>query len=270
MRRWYLKEANGSLQRRDDDPLDPRNGAEYKLKACDEAIAKFEPKYHGEFLACKVRLLKATSRWDDAEKVLMGRLFAITNALDGRRIHVYCDLASLYAERAERYYMKPDRTLALKAIGFWESAFRLSPNNGDILAKIVNEAIALEDLDLAEKTLDRMTAVRRDRKPDSWMAAVYGDIAYMRGDYEKAVAWYKTHPNFPDVRWQVCIPNSHQRFVGALYATGRYEESLKAIDGCPNFMSFKDANKLHRRILKEKIEAQKAPPRAKITQGDLL
>ena len=39
---------------------------------------------------------------------------------------------------------------------------------------------------------------------------------------------------------------------------GRYEECLKALDGCPNFMSFKDANKLYRRILKEKIAAKAA------------
>ena len=256
MSEWYLKEASGGLRKADSDPLDPRDCAAYKLRTCDEAIAKLDAKYHDAFIACKVKQLKAMSRWEDAEKVLMAKLFSITNVADGRRVHVYCDLASLYADRAERYSMKPDAALSQKAIGFWESALRLSPGYDSPLYAIARQAIRLEDLDLIEKTLDRLTAVRRDHKPDAWMTAVYGDVAYMRGDYEKAVAWYRTYPNFPDVQWLVRIPNSHQRFAGALYATGRYEECLKALDGCPNFMSFKDANKLYRRILKEKIAAK--------------
>ena len=253
---YYQREVSGPSwdDRKPRDPLDPAYCADGMFKTCDEAIAKLEPKYRDWFENRKLDLLREMSRWDEVEKVLTGRLAAITNATDRWRVPVYGQLAELYVAKSARYYQKPDEALTRKAIGFWEEGLKLDPQNGGFFRKIVERAMLIDDWKLAEAKLDALTKIMKDQKPDVWMAAVYGDIAYYRGDYEKAVEWYKTFDKFPDGPTLVRIPNSHQRFAGALYATGRYEECLKAIDQCPNFWSFKDTNNQYRKILKAKIE----------------
>lgn len=253
---YYQREVSGPSwnDRKPRDPLDPAYCADGMFKTCDEAIAKLEPKYRDWFENRKLDLLREMSRWDEVEKVLTGRLAAITNATDRRRVQVYGQLAELYVAKSARYYQKPDEALTRKAIGFWEEGLKLDPQNGGFFRKIVERAMLIDDWKLAEAKLDALTKIMKDQKPDAWMTAVYGDIAYYRGDYEKAVEWYKTFDKFPDAPTVVRIPNSHQRFAGALYATGRYEECLKAIDQCPNFWSFKDTNNQYRKILKAKIE----------------
>ena len=253
---YYQREATRPSwdDRKVRDPLDPNYCADGMFRTCEEAIAKLEPKYRDWFENRKLELLKEMSRWDEVEKALQGRLAAITNVTDRRRVQIYGQLAEMYVTRSARYYQKPDEALTRKAIGFWEEGLKLDPKNGGFFRKIIERAMLIDDWKLAEAKLDALTTIMKDQKPDAWMTAVYGDIAYYRGDYEKAVAWYKTFEKFPDAPTVVKIPNSHQRFAGALYATGRYEECLKAIDQCPNFWSFKDTNAQYRKILKAKIE----------------
>lgn len=260
LKQWYstVTAPPGWKDRAARDPLDPENCADWRLGMCDEALAKLEPRFHAEFVRRKVQIYTAMSKWAEAETLVLGQLAAITNATDRRRAGPLGELAALYAERAARYYQKPDDALSRKAIGYWEEALRLDPRNGGLMRKVIERAMLLDDYDLASKWLDAYTAIQKDRKPDAWTCAVRGDIAYYRADYEQAVKWYQTFEKFPDGPAVVRIPNSHQRFAGALYATGRYEECLKAIDGCPNFWSFKDTNAQYRRILKAKIEEMSA------------
>lgn len=255
LREWYLfATAEPGWQDRDKfDPLEPANCTDYRLAMCDEALARIEPKWHAEFLSRKGQLLRKMGRWADAENLVLAQLAAITNVTDRRRVPLLGELAALTAERAARYYQKPDETLARKAIWYWEEALRIDPANGGLLRKIVEQSMYIGDWDLATRNLDALTVTMKDGKPDAWICAVRGDIAYYRGDYEQAVKWYQTFEKFPDGPAVVKIPNSHQRFAGALYATGRYEECLKALDGCPNYWSFKDTNANYRKILQAKI-----------------
>lgn len=254
---WYLEVTRFEVRLdRRADPLDPANCDDWRLRKCDEAIARLGPRFREQFKLRKAQFLRRMSRWDEAESLYRTELDAITNTASRVRAKWYGLLAELCVDRSARYYLPPDAAWTAKAVGFWREALKVDPKNAQPLRRIVERAMFVEDYALAEKALGEMTGLMRDGKPDAWMTAVYGDIAYFRGDYEQAVKWYSTYPKFPDAPARIRIPNSHQRFVGALHATGRYEECLKAIDSCPNFWSFRDVNENYRRILREKIRAR--------------
>lgn len=256
LRAWYVTETTPN-RGRDADPLDPVNCADRRLALCEEALAKLPSAYRAEFANRKLAALRDLSRWDEAEQLLLARLAALTNAPAARRAAVCGELADLCVARADRYYQKPDESLTRRAIGFWEEGLAIDPKNAGFCRKIVERAMLIDDYAAASEKLDALTALMRDGKPDAWICAVRGDIAYFREDYETAVKWYQAFPKFPDAPAVVRIPNSHQRFVGALFATGRYEACLKALDQCPNWWSFKDANAHFRRILEAKLAERK-------------
>ncbi len=243
------------------DPLKPENAPEALIATCDQALSDLagqDLRFRMPFIERKVSLLRGVCRWDDAEKILLGELAKVTNVTDRARITWLTRLADLYEARAARYYEKPDRALTDKAIWYLEEALRLDPKNTGYMRKIVERGFMLDDYVLAKTWLDHELELRKDHKPDEWMAGCYGDIAFFAGDYELAVTYYEMYPNIRSSPSRVRIPNAQQRYAGALYALGRYEDCLKAIDKCPNFWSFKDTNNYYRKLLKQKIEEQKA------------
>ncbi|MCQ2388294.1 MAG: hypothetical protein MJ138_01115 [Kiritimatiellae bacterium] len=260
LREWYANQTadRPSWSRGAFDALAPEECLDYKLKACDDAMAELsDPAARAWFRDRKASLLVGACKWSEAEAIYLEKLAEIKDPLSTSRMSAYCVLADFYARRAARYYEKPDRALSMKSISFWEEALRIDPKNTGNMRPIVTQAFLLEDWDLAKKWLDKMVAARGG-KTDEFIAACYGDVAYYAGDYAAAVEWYEKHPKLVDPPQRVRIPNVHQRHTGALFALGRYEDCLKSIDKCPNFWSFKDTNAYYRRVLKAKIEAQKA------------
>jgi len=91
-------------------------------------------------------------------------------------------------------------------------------------------------------------------KPDAWLGVRIADAYFETGDYQAAVSWYEKYPNFKPCDG---FPNSYQRYAGALYALGRYEDCLKIVDKLPSVGTFKDTNAYYRHVLEEKIAAAK-------------
>ncbi len=260
LRAWYERRTGQRYwweHSRGVDVLAPEEGLDFKLKACDEAMAAFtDPGVRAWFRDRKASILLSMCKWREVEAIYLEELAGIKDPLSRARCNMYDKLAKLYVARAARYYEMPNRELTMKAVWYWEEAVRVEPKNTGWMRPIVERAFMLDDWELAKTWLDKMVAAR-DGKPDEFIAACYGDVAYHAGDYAKAVEWYETFKNLPETPQRVRIPNVHQRHTGALFALGRYEDCLKSLEKCPNFWSFKDTNAYYKRILKAKIEAQK-------------
>jgi len=255
LRAWYRERTRTVSWNDARDPLLEENCPDGMIRACDEAIA--ELKDAGEFRLRKAALLAEGCQWAEAEKIYLEELAKVIDLASPRRIEWLSRLADLYVQRAARYYERPDAKLTAKAVWYWEEILRINPKDAGTCRKIVEQMFYQADWAAARKWLDAYVAVLKDAKPDAWASACYGDLAFFAGDYEEAVRCYTRFEKFPDGPSIVRIPNSHQRFAGALFATGRYAECLKAVDQCPNMWSFKDTNDHYRKILAAKIAAEK-------------
>ncbi len=118
-------------------------------------------------------------------------------------------------------------------------------------------AEALKDWNLMKECLDKYTGLTKDKKPDAYSAPLYADYYYRKGDYEKAVEYYKMF-GFDRQNRGGDLPNRNERFCESLFAAGHYQECLENIDALPTWGSLRDRNELYRRVLKARIDAQGA------------
>ena len=122
-------------------------------------------------------------------------------------------------------------------------------------------AFELKDYAKVDELLAAYKACFEKRKlkfPDLMYAQWAGDLAYYRGDYAKAVEHYSSVKELPRPQ---SAESHYNRYVGALYALGRYDEALKLVPKLIAWCSLADRNTLYKRILKAKAEAQKKEER---------
>jgi len=218
------------------DELAEENTSEYRLAKCEEAIAKSpDDATRSFFRSRKVSLLVALRRYDEA--------MAFAKEMKSESLQ-----ATVCRARAARYYAPPDEKWTREAIAHELKAIEGREDNRN-LRPVASDLIALQDYKGLLALQDLLKG-----KPDAWLGVRFGDACYETGDYPAAVSWYEKYPNFKPGEG---FPNSYQRYAGALYALGRYEDCLKIVDKLPTVGTFKDTNAYYRHILAEKIAAQK-------------
>ena len=219
------------------DELAEENTLEYRLAKCDEAAAKSSDEAtRNLFRGRKVTILAALRRYDEA--------MALAQELKNEELQ-----ASVCRARAARYYAPPDEKWTREAIAHGLKAVE-GKETGRNLRPVAEDFIALKDHKGLVETMVRLTK----GKPDAWLGVWIGDAYYEMGDWQSAVGWYEKYPNFKPCEG---FPNSYQRYAGALYALGRYEECLKIVDKLPTVGTFKDTNAYYRHILAAKIAERK-------------
>ena len=219
------------------DELAEENTLEYRLAKCDEAAAKASDEAtRNLFRGRKVTILAALRRYDEA--------MALARELKNEELQ-----ASVCRARAARYYAPPDEKWTREAIAHGLKAVEGKETSRN-LRPVAEDFIALKDHKGLVETMVRLTK----GKPDAWLGVRIGDAYYEMGDWQSAVGWYEKYPNFKPCEG---FPNSYQRYAGALYALGRYEECLKIVDKLPTVGTFKDTNAYYRHILAAKIAERK-------------
>lgn len=219
------------------DELAEENTIEYRLAKCDEAAAKATDEATRNFFrGRKVTLLAVLRRYNEA--------MALAKELKDEGL-----LAQVCRRRAARYYAQPNEKLMREAIAHYLKAIEGKANNRN-LRPLVADYLSIKDYKAVIELPTRFPAVN----PDMWLGVRIADAHYELGDYATSVAWYAKYPNFKPSEG---FPNSYQRYAGALYALGRYEECLAIVDKLPTVGTFKDTNAYYRHVLTEKIAAAK-------------
>ena len=240
--------------------IEESGSAEHRLAVCEKAIATLGPgAMNGAFVSAKATTLLRLGRVDEAERTLQQRL---RDAGDNPRLRytAYESLTDFYRGRAKRYYAEPDPVALRKALVSGEAAlaemrkFDERPN-GYFAPLAV--AFELQDYAKVDELLVAYRACCEKRKlkfPDAWSAMWAGDLAFYRGQYAKAVEHYSSVKELPRAQ---SAESHYNRYIGALYALGRYDEALKLVPKLIAWCSLADRNALYKRILNQKIEAEK-------------
>ena len=244
--------------------IEEAGSGEHRLAICEKAIAALGPgAMNGAFVGAKATTLLRLGRVDEAEKVLLQRL-KDAGGNPRLRYTAYESLTDFCRGRAKRYYAEPDPVALRKALASGEAAlvemrkFDERPN-GYIAPVAV--AFGLKDYAKVDELLAAYKACFEKRKlkfPDLMYAQWAGDLAYYRGDYAKAVEHYSYVKELPRPQ---SAESHYNRYVGALYALGRYDEALELVPKLIAWCSLADRNALYKRILKAKAEAQKKEER---------
>jgi len=227
--------------------LDRTNTPEYWLSVCDRAIADLGPKAAGEFASRRQDCLRQLGRGDEVEREL--KAVFDTSTVRVERVNAASALGAHYRAMAQRYYAEPDPGLMKKAVDAY--AFAAGPGNASReLVETMMEA------KMYREVVDRFAAKVDLVKPDRWTAAPVADAYYYLGDYENAVRIYDAfgknlHPGERNP------PNRFDRHVESLYAVGRYEDCLKAVDRMNDWRIWKARKEAYRQRLREKLAEQK-------------
>ena len=233
--------------------LDPVSTPEYGLKACEEGLAHIPEKFRGGYTVWSLRaarrsFLCALGRHAEVERELF---LEVADAKDDpARARAYIALAELYKGMAPRYYQPDEPVLAGKCVQAYENAISLDPKNGGYCRSLVDYLGRTKNWTKLGEWIGRMQA--NGMKIDGKLAGWYGDSWYYAGDYGKAVEWYAACGE----RMDVCErepPNRWDRYVGALYALGRYEEALKVSAKLADWFVWKDYKVALRERLQRKI-----------------
>ena len=157
-------------------------------------------------------------------------------------------LGEHYLAMAKRYYAAPDAGVMKKAVAAMREAYEIRPDSyrREYVKALVEAKEHQAIVDLLAPTFD-------PQKPDPWTAPQLGDAYYYLGEWEKAVDVYaafgdKLNPG------ERMPPNRLDRRVNALYALGRYEECLKAVDKLSDWLVWKDRKAAYRQKLKKLIK----------------
>ena len=233
---WYY---NGLI----DNPPSAFSGYDWRLQVAEKALADAKMTINRwVFEDMKVDALIELGRSDEAVRFC-------------RDARAHARLGKVYRRLAARYYDTPDRATVEKAIAACREALAERPDAA-VRKEIVELAFSIDDYATAREQLDALVAAAKDGKPDAWTAPRLGDLAFYAKDYETAVRYYSLFEKMdvPRAPW-----NSNNRHMESLYALGRYEECLKAMDKVMNKMTQRDVNDKTKQVLKEVIAAGGRP-----------
>ncbi len=232
--------------------LDRTGTPEYWLEVCDRAIADLGPKEAEGFFGRRRECLRALGRADEAERELWER--ARMGETASARTSAFFALGAHYEALAMRYYEVPDKRLMEKAVAAYRAGLAQDPRKiGSWNRELIEAMMRLEDykgvVGLLGPTFD-------PKRLDPWVHPLLGDAYYHLGDWANASRVYEA---FGDnlKAGERNPPNRLDRRANALYANGRYEECLKAVDKLSDWMVWKDRKAAYRQKLKKLIEAQK-------------
>ena len=225
--------------------LDRTNTPEYWLEVCERAIANLGEKEAVGFIGRRREYLRTLGRGEQVERELIAKTLEVKEKIP--LSDAYFALGEHYLAMSKRYYAAPDAGIVKKAVAAMREAYEIRPDGyRREYVKVLVEAKEHQMIvDLLAPTFDA-------KKPDPWTAPQLGDAYYYLGQWEKAVDVYaafgdKLNPG------ERMPPNRLDRRVNALYALGRYEECLKAVDKLSDWLVWKDRKAAYRQKLKAKI-----------------
>lgn len=226
--------------------LDRANTPEYWLGVCDRAIANLGEKEADGFAVRRRECLRALGRGDEVERELVAKTLELKDSHQLARAH--CALGGHYLAMAKRYYAAPDAEIMKKAVAAMRKAHEIRPDG--YRREYVDALVAAGE---HRQIVELLAPTFNARNPDPWTAPQLGDAYYHLGQWEKAVEVYAAFGDKLNAGERL-PPNRLDRRVQALYALGRYEECLKAVDKLSDWLVWKERKAAYRQKLKEKIK----------------
>lgn len=163
--------------------------------------------------------LKQLGHYDEAEKLLKD---AMENAEDKSK-GVWAErLAQYYAERAYRFYAKPDPATLEKALKMWEYKHALAKNgDGRARTEIILLLMKLDEWQKAKSWIDIDTSFQKDQKPSETGILNHGHVAFAERNWAEAAKWYAQYPK------EKCDWQTLHRMAQAFHASG---DDVTALD----------------------------------------
>lgn len=247
--------------------VEEKDSSEHRLAVAEKAMKYLKGQELALAKNAYAETLGRLERYDEQEKALRDRLGEAVKADTREAAYAYGALGGFYRMRAQRYYDDPDEALLRRALDCYENEIKVTLRYDcrvHFWQNVIGTAFELKDYDAVERHLKecvaRMTARNKGKfGPDATVETWAGDLCYFRGDYEGAVKHYSSVPNLATRPvWNENGRSSWDRYAESLYALGRYEECLKVVPKLCSWCSLADRNNLYKRVLQEKVAAQKA------------